>query len=169
MLPQESEGRGDWPYVRLCPHLLSISSTFSEGMKIIFGSFRNATRDIKLTDSTIGGKGGGHNCNDGFLCTGFHWKAQSIKRFLTNLNSQGCELPTSRPFFIFPIRKKRENGIRRLIQVCRAFAAALIVCYLSFVSAATALLMLSVLPICRFSLQPPIAVAVLKIDPTCLQ
>jgi hypothetical protein len=26
-------------------------------MKIIFGSFRNATRDVKLADSTIGRKG----------------------------------------------------------------------------------------------------------------
>jgi len=47
-----------------------------------------------------------------------------------------------------------------------AFATALIACYLSFVSAANALLMLSILPICRFSLQSPIAVAVLKFDPT---
>ena len=51
----------------------------------------------------------------------------------------------------------------------RLFATALIACYLSFVSAATALLMLSILPICRFSLQPPIAEAALKFDPTCLQ
>ena len=51
----------------------------------------------------------------------------------------------------------------------QAFAVPLIACCLSFVSTATALLMLSILPICRFSLQPPIAEDVLKFDPTCLQ